>query len=112
MPKDPQVFIQHILLSIDAILRYTNGVNKEEFLNNEEKSDACMRQLEIIGEAIKNLPNTVRKLAPNVRWKSIAGLRDMLIHQYSGIDIETIWNVIENDLFQLKQEMEELQKKL
>jgi uncharacterized protein with HEPN domain len=92
------LYLCDILDSIDAIGNYTAGVNWEEFKDNPEKQDAVLRRLEIMGEAVKGIPADIRNQHTNIPWREIAGLRDVLIHNYFGITLEMVWNVVENDL--------------
>jgi len=98
MDKDVQIFLQHILLSIESIATYTKNISKEDFLNSPQVQDAVMRQLEVLGEAVKNLPSEFKEKNPTIPWRSIAGMRDMLIHEYFGVDIGLVWNTVINDL--------------
>lgn len=83
--KDPKVYLRHILEAIEKIERYTKGMSKDEFFGNELVVDAVTRNIEIIGEATKNLPADFKKKHSNIPWKDIAGMRDRLIHFYFGI---------------------------
>lgn len=90
MEKDPNVFVIHIIESIKAIEKYTDGVTKEKFLTSDQTQDAVLRRLEIIGEAVKNLPADFRADHPEIPWLKIAGMRDILIHKYFGVDINLV----------------------
>lgn len=102
MNKDPFVFIKHIKESIDWIEDYTKGLSKKDFFNNIQVQDAVIRRLEIIGEAVKNLPEGFKKQNSSIPWEKISGLRNVLIHEYFGIDIKLLWNLLEKDLPVLK----------
>ena len=110
MTRETLLFIIDIKQAIEDIESFTNGVDKNSFLNNKEKQYAVIRSLEIIGEAVKNVPDSVRKKYPAVEWKKIAGLRDVLIHSYFGADIERVWEVTVKDLPKLKQDIENIIK--
>jgi len=97
------VYFEDILESIAKIEFYISGVTKNQFENNEEKQDAVIRRLEIIGEAVKHIPDHIRKEYPSIPWKQIAGLRDIVIHEYFGVSISRIWSVLINDIENLKQ---------
>ena len=105
MKKDPLIFIEHILENIEDIESFTKGVDKKEFLGNKEKQNAVIRSLEIIGEAVKNIPQNIRAQHPKTPWKEIAGTRDKISHHYFGVDLELIWKIIEENLSELKKEM-------
>ncbi|HUU78743.1 MAG TPA: DUF86 domain-containing protein [candidate division Zixibacteria bacterium] len=110
--KQPKVFIQHILDSINLIEKYLKGKNKEAFLASDQLQDAVIRRLEIIGEAVKNLPEEIIKKHPELPWKQIVGMRDILIHQYFGVDLELTWEVIKTELPILKSKLVMLLKSL
>lgn len=108
MRKDPQVFLRHILESIDWIEKDTMDLSKEEFLQNVPIQDAVVRRLEIIGEAIRNLPGDFIETHKTIPWQDIVDMRNKLIHKYFGVDLELVWSVIEKDLPPLKQQITEL----
>ena len=112
MKKDPEVFIGHILESIHLIEKYTDQVTKKDFLESNNIQDAVIRRLEIIGEAVKNLPPEFRAEYPDVQWRQIAGMRDVLIHGYFGVDLDLTWNVVKSDLPELERKVARILKKL
>src|SRR3989344_3857136 len=111
MIKDSLVFIEHMLESIKLIQAFSRHLTKEKLAKNELRQSAILRELEVIGEAVKNLPEEFINKYPNMEWKKIAGLRDKLIHHYFGIDFDIIWEVIEEDLPPLKKNLEDILNK-
>ena len=102
MQRDYKAFLEDILDAISKIERYTKDLSFDDFKEDDVIIDATIRNLEIIGESTKNIPETVRKKYPDIEWKKMAGLRDILIHAYFGADIETVWDIIESKLTKLK----------
>lgn len=103
MKRNPKLFLEHILESITLIEEYTQDVTKETFMESMKVQDMVLRRLEIIGEAVKNIPEDIKSAHADIPWKSIAGMRDKLIHQYFSIDLKLTWNVVKNQLPTLKQ---------
>ncbi|MBI2665832.1 DUF86 domain-containing protein [Candidatus Woesearchaeota archaeon] len=104
MKKDLEVFLEHILAEIEKIERHIT--TNSQFLHDENLQDATVRRLEIIGEAVKNLPPSFREKYTEIAWKDFAGLRDKLIHQYFGVNLNTVWHIVLEDLPRLKKVIE------
>ena len=105
MSKDYKAYISHILESITLIEQYTENISFEEFENDRKTIDAVIRNFEIIGEASNKLPEEFRKKYPEIPWRSIIGLRNVLIHDYLGVDIKAVWGNLKQELPQLKKQM-------
>jgi uncharacterized protein with HEPN domain len=103
--KDPKIFLGHILESIDRIREYTEGLDEDSFAEDDKVQDAVLRRIQIIGEAVKKLPEELRAAHPQVPWRRIAGTRDKVVHDYFGIDIELVWIVAESQLPELAVEI-------
>jgi uncharacterized protein with HEPN domain len=87
-----------IIEAVKKILAYTAGVTLVEFLANDEKQDAVLRRILVVGEATKRLSSEFRQRYPEIPWRDIAGIRDIIVHDYNRVDVETIWDVVQNDL--------------
>ena len=108
MNRDVGLFIEDILKSIENIEEFSKNLDEEKFSKDNLRQSAIIRQLEIIGEAVKNIPDSFRKKYPKIAWKDIAGLRDILSHAYFGVSMDRVWNIIEKDLPILKKEIEKI----
>lgn len=105
--KNDRVYLLHIRDALQRVANYTGG-GRAEFFGDARTQDAVVRNLEIVGEAAKSLSTEVRARAPNVPWKVIAGMRDKLIHEYFGVNLEIVWQVVERDVPLLRGEIERL----
>ncbi len=103
--RDYLLFLEDILDSIDKIEAYTQDLSFEEFRENEMAIDAVIRNFEIIGEAISNIPEELKEDYPEVEWKEATGFRNVMIHDYFGVDSETVWETVQNNLPSLKRKI-------
>ena len=103
--RDWQLFLHDINTCIERISIYVAGLDRKNFFNDQKTMDAVMRNLEVIGEAAKKLPENIKEKYPNVEWRKLAGLRDILIHHYFGIDEDIIWDVLVNKIPEVKIEL-------
>ena len=100
--KDDRLYLTHIAECIRRIEEYA-APGRDHFMTNTMMQDAVVRNFEIIGEAAKRLSPGVLDKVPEIPWRRVAGFRDVLIHDYSGVDYEEVWNIIENELHNLKE---------
>lgn len=108
MKKDPKVFIGHITESIELIEEYTKNLTTDKFKKNIAMQDAIIRRLEIIGEAVKNIPSTFKVKYPEIPWKQMAGMRDILIHEYFDVDLFLTWTVVQRELPVIKIKLQKI----
>ncbi|MGB9721564.1 MAG: DUF86 domain-containing protein [bacterium] len=108
MKRDDFVYLKHILDAISRIEEYTRGLEYEDFINSNLIQDGVIRQIEIIGEATKKLSTEIRKKYPEMPWEDMAGMRDKLIHDYFGVDIDVVWNTVERDIPKLKNKLKDI----
>ena len=101
MKKDPRVYLAQILERIDRIREYTVE-GKEAFFADSRTQDAVIRNFEVIGEAAKRIPDEYRKQHPAIPWRALSGFRDVLIHQYQGVSVAEVWQIIEKNLDPLR----------
>jgi uncharacterized protein with HEPN domain len=105
MKKDDTVYLRHIIDAFLQIERYTNGVTYEEFLSNSLLQDAVIRQLEVMGEAARNLSADLQNEYPAIPWRQMISLRNRMIHAYFNVNLQIIWEIIQGDIPNLKQDM-------
>ena len=108
--RDYILFLEDILNSIEKLEKYTKDLDFKAFSKNEMVIDAVTRNLEVMGEAVKNVPLDVQKKYPEVEWKEAKGFRNILIHDYFGIDLESVWDTINDDIPLLKKHISKVLK--
>jgi uncharacterized protein with HEPN domain len=106
--RTPELLLGDILDSIALIERYVEGVSVDRFVEDVQLQDSVIRRLEVIGEAVKNLPVALRDSHPQVRWREVAGLRDILIHQYARVDLGLTWATVTRDLPVFRNQVERI----
>ncbi len=112
MKKDPLIFLKHIMKCIELIEKYTKNLTERKFLENTKTQDAVIRRIEVIGEASKNIPQSVKNNYPGIPWRKIAGMRDILTHEYFGVDLHLTWNVTQKDIPKLKRKVAQIIKSI
>ncbi|MFC1682100.1 DUF86 domain-containing protein [Nanoarchaeota archaeon] len=108
--KDDLIFIKHILESINAIEEFSKDIDKKELKSNRLKQSAIVREIEIIGEATKNISDSLKDKYPEIPWREISGTRDKIIHNYFGVDLNIIWDIIKLNLPVLKKQLSNILK--
>jgi uncharacterized protein with HEPN domain len=101
-------YLQHIRTETQYLLDRVQGLEKETFLHDETLKRAFVRSLEIIGEAVKQLPNDLKQRYSHLEWRAMAGMRDRLIHGYFGVDYDIVWDVVRNKIPGLQREVEHI----
>ena len=112
MSRDVGQYLADIELACKKVLRYTSGFTFKEFSHHDQKYDAVLRNLELIGEAVKHVPDDVREKDPQIKWRKIAGFRDIVAHEYFGISDELIWDIVQNEIPALLKSVKALLKNL
>jgi uncharacterized protein with HEPN domain len=109
MPRrDPHLLLEDIRSALARIERYTTGMQREQFLVDEKTIDAVVRNLEIVGEAVRWLPDEFKRGYVAVPWGQVAGLRNRIVHDYFGLDLEIIWQVLQTSLREFRQQVDEI----
>lgn len=110
--RNPRLLINDILESIKKIESYIGKEDFEHIRNDPKTIDAVIRNLEIIGEAANKIPREIKKKSPSIKWRQIIGLRNRVIHEYFGVDLKIIWQIIQHDLEEFEHELEDLKERL
>jgi len=102
MKREVGDYIEDIINAMNKALQFVKGMSYDEFTKDDKTIFAVIRSLEVIGEAVKNIPETIREKYPEIPWKAMAGMRDELIHEYFGVSIPMVWDIIQSKLTDLK----------
>jgi len=106
--REEDLYLKDILHACDKVLRYSRGLSRDQVFEDEKTYDAILRNLEIIGEAVKRLSPGFRQRHSQIEWRKIAGLRDIVIHEYFGLDIQILWDVISNKIPEFRAQIHEV----
>ena len=104
-------YLEHILQECKPLLEKSEGIIFEDFIGDPVLMRAFVRSLEIIGEAVKNLPSEFREKYSEIPWKEIAGMRDKLIHEYFGVNYRIVWKIVQQEIPRLKEQVERIMEK-
>lgn len=112
MSRSWELFLRDMLEAARKVIRYTDKRQVETFAADEMAYDATLRNLEILGEAAKNIPDDIRQRYPEVNWRGVAGLRDILAHAYFALDEDTLWKIVRTDIPELLDLLEQIERGL
>ena len=110
--RNYRLYLKDILSAMDSIEIFIEGMHFEEFCDDDKTSSAVIRKLEIIGEAVKNIPDEIRQRHPSIPWREMAGMRDRLIHFYIGVDYKLVWKTVKKRLPTVKSEIQSINEEL
>ena len=110
--RNIKLFFMDILESIENIKEYTQNMNYSDFKTDKKTRDAVVRNLEVIGEAAKSMPDEIKNKYSQVNWRAIIGMRDKLIHGYFGVSLQIVWETIKKDIPTLENQIKEIFKKM
>ncbi len=106
--RNYKLYLSDINESINKIQDYTKDISQEDFKDNPQVQDAVVRRMEIIGEAIKNIPMSIRNTNPLIPWKEMANFKNLLIHSYFEVSVNRVWKTIKNDLPKIKENLSKI----
>lgn len=106
--RNPKLYLDDIIIAIESIQEYTKGFSLVSFEKDKKTIDAVVRNLEIIGEAANNIPSELKIKYPNLPWKDMISMRNKVLHEYFGVDVDILWQTINEDLLPLKEKLKNL----
>ena len=106
--RDPVMLLEDMLAAMEKVERYTRGLDQRDFISDECTIDAVVRNLEIIGEAVRRMPEATTGSHPDIPWQKIAGMRNRIVHAYFGVDAEIVWQVVKGSLPTLSRQVSEI----
>jgi uncharacterized protein with HEPN domain len=112
MKRDVSLYLADIVENMDDAMQYVKGMTYDQFVKDSRTVKAVVRSIEIIGEAAKHVPEETRAESSGVPWKNMAGMRDKCIHDYSGVDHETVWYVVKDDIPEIRPKIAVLAEKV
>ena len=112
MPNPDVVLLEHMLEAVERIGAYVDGVEEQDFWRNREKQDAVPRQLQVLGEAAREVSGSLRERHPEVPWRKIAGMRNKVVHEYFVVDLEVVWETALVDVPALRPSLEMMREEL
>lgn len=112
MNRDFRDYVADIIKSIDSLESFTKGMSYEEFIRDEKTVWAVIRGIEIIGEAVKNLPDHLKEKHPDIPWREMTAMRNKLIHEYFGVDVRVLWLTVQKDIPSVKPQLSEIFKSI
>lgn len=110
--RNQKLYLADIVESIEAIESFVAGMDVETFAADRKTFAATVRELEIIGEAVRNISDDIKVRYPDVLWREIRSFRNMITHEYFGIDVKIVWDVVQNELVSLKQQVKQIRSEL
>lgn len=112
MSREATMYFDDVFEAVQSVIAFTSGMTRDEFFRDKKTRDATLRNLEVLGEAAKRVPDALRVLAPAVPWRRICGLRDVLAHDYFGLDESILWDVVTSEAPRLLEPLRELRATL